>query len=150
MTRDDTAHLRNMNYRKLACNAVIALDCTHSWKDAIMYPSILVDTKFYLPAEHVFSWERGLQARLTDDQENRKEYTMSRPARQVERWYGPAVVTGHAYDGEARIDAYWISFGGTYALVSGLHLTLAEVEERLATDAYMQDIRISLQAATHG
>lgn len=84
-----------MAYRKLAFKAVIYHGCSQIWKEAIRCSSRLVEAYYYLPGERVFFWKRGLQARLKYDQEKITYSNNSRPARQVERWYGPAVVIGH-------------------------------------------------------
>lgn len=95
--------MRIRTYRKLALNAVADLGCFQRWTDAIKYPSRPIEATHHLPGEHVWDfWKRCLQARLTDDTERRHKFINSRSTRAVERWSGPAVVIGHAYDGEAR------------------------------------------------
>ena len=58
------------------------------------------------------------------------------------------MVIGHEYDGEANRVSYWLSVGGTCALVSGLQLRPADMEECLAREAYHKDSKQSLQEAS--
>lgn len=68
----------------------------------------------------------------------------------MERWYGPAVVIGHACDGGAQRYSYWLPSCGKCALVIGLHLRPADIEECVARAAVFKEITQSLRQASHG
>lgn len=80
-----------------------------------------LETKYDLPGEHVFFWNRERHTMKQYDKDHRKEYHIGRSTRMVDRWSGFAVVVGLAYAGEAHRDYYWIMFGGSGVLFTGLH-----------------------------
>lgn len=88
-----------MTSRKLALTAVLDLECSQRWTEAIKYPSRPIAAKYDFFGEPVLFWRRGRPARFKEDQDTRKELNNSRLARNVDRWYGPAVVSGHEDDG---------------------------------------------------
>lgn len=77
-------------------------------------------------------------------------FNSARDSRTPERWYGPVAVIGHTHDGASQIYSYMNSFGGTCALVTGLHPRPSDIEECLARPAYLKEVKELLREASQG
>jgi hypothetical protein len=130
-TASDPLILRSLSMRKTAMKALIDLDHSEKWKDAIKFPSRKAECAAFLPGHQVFFWKKQTVAG------NLK----GRRARTTERWYGPGVVIGHEWDLHAQRDSYWVSYGGKCFLVAGTHMRHAEFEECLSHEKFIEELK---------
>ena len=135
---DNPVFKRSMAIRKSAMKAMIDLDHSEKWREAIKFPSRKAECALFLPGHQVFFWKKAQTAA------NLK----GRRARLIERWWGPAVVIGHEWDADAQRDSYWVSWGGKAFLVSGTHMRHAEIAECLTQEAFLKEMNQAFQNAT--
>ena len=111
--------------------ALIDLDHSEKWRDAIKFPSRKSECSMFLPGNQIFFWKKS----------NTQSNLKGKQARLTERWYGPGTVIGHEWDGEAKRDSYWVSYGGKCFLVAGTHMRHAEFEECLSQEKFVDDLK---------
>ena len=128
---NDPDFKRSMELRRAAMKTVVDLDHSEKWKDAIKFPSRKAECAYFLPGHQVFFWKKS----------NQPSNLRGKRARLVERWYGPAVVVGHEWDGDAQRDSYWVSYGGKCFLVAGTHMRHAEFEECLTHEKFVEEMK---------
>ena len=97
-SRQDPAFRNSLQIRKAAMKAIIELDHSGTWTEALRFSIQKIRMCLVFVGHHVFFWKRT-------------RILKGRRTRQVERWYGPGVVIGHEWDQEAERDSYWISYG---------------------------------------
>ena len=78
-----------MKIRCEAMKAVVELDHSDKWAQAIQFPSRKAEVSLFLPGHHVMYW----CARNT-------KVSKRRQTRVPARWHGPAVVIGHEWNEE--------------------------------------------------
>ena len=104
----DSAYRRSMDFRRVAMKAVIELDHSEKWSQAIKMPSRPEVPNVFLPGNQVFFWRTAGKA---------KKGRISRSATAC--WEGPAVVIGHEWDDGVQKNSYWIRSAGRCRLVPG-------------------------------
>ena len=122
---------KSMELRKAAMMALVDMDHSDKWKDAIQFPSRKANCAMFLPGHQVFFWKKAQTS------SNLK----GRGSRLPERWYGPGVIVGHEWDQGAQRDSYWVSYGGKCFLTAGTHLRHAEFEECLAHEKFIEEMQ---------
>ena len=122
---------QSMQIRKSAMKALIDLDHSEKWRDAIKFPSRKAECAMFLPGHQVFFWKKSPTGA------NLK----GRRARLIERWFGPGVVIGHEWDQTAERDSYWVSYGGKCFLVAGTHMRHAEFEECFSHEEFVKEMQ---------
>ena len=125
-------YLKSMNVRKSAMKAVIDLDHSTKWAEAIKFPSRPAEVQLFLPGNQVFFWKAA------------KTNQKGKRARLPERWHGPAVVIGHEWDQQAASDSYWVSSGTNCYLIAGQHLRHAELEELMSQELVVEKMKQAL------
>ncbi len=167
-SREDPHARKSMEIRAAAMTAVIELDHSTKWAQAIKFPSRTEKTmvSLFLPGQQVFFWKKASnKQQKKHDQQVEDNKTKGLPpnpdltqpdpgnpakgrrARMPERWhplYGPAVVIGHEWDNKHMSDSYWVSYGGMCVLVPGVHMRHAEIEELMADDKYFKELKKAL------
>ncbi len=93
-SRKDLVMRKSMEIRKAAMKAVVELDHLTKWAQAIQFPSRSSEVSLLLPGNHVFFWKK------------QKTQLRGRRARIPARWYGPAIVIGHEFDVNNKMDSY--------------------------------------------
>ena len=135
---EQDSQLKNsLDIRKAAMKAVIDLDHSEKWKEAIKFPSRKAFAPVFLPGHQVFFWKKG----------GTPSNLKGKGARLPERWYGPGVIIGHEWEEQAQRDSYWVSYGGKCFLMAGTHLRHAEFEECLSHEKFIKSINYVLSAS---
>ena len=96
-SRNDPIFRNSLQIRKAAMEAIIELDHSDKWTEALRFPSRKSECALFLPGHQVFFWKRT-------------HILKGRHTRQVERWYGPGVVIGHEWDQDDERDSYCTSY----------------------------------------
>ena len=122
---------RSMAFRKSAMKAIIDLDHSTKWSDAIKFPSRPTEVQLFLPGHKVAFWRAG----------NTKK---PRRAQMPSRWR-LGIVIGHDWDEVHQLDAYWLSSGGRCFLVPGQHMRHVEMEEVMSHEHRMQEAHAALR-----
>ena len=135
-SNDDPVFKKSMEIRKSAMRAIIDLDHSEKWREAIKFLSRKSECAMFLPGHQVFFWKKAQQA----------SNLRGHRARIVERWYGPGVVIGHEWDQQAQRDSYWVSYGGKCFLVAGTHMRHAEFEECLSQEKFIEELKTAFDA----
>ncbi len=124
-----------MEIRKAALTAVIDVDHSTKWAQAIQFPSRPSEVSLFLPGNQVFFWKK------------QKTQLKGRRARMPTRWYGPAIVIGHEFNVKNKMDSYWVSYGGHCVLVAGQHLRHAELDELIAQEDFIKQLKEAMSKA---
>ena len=164
-SRQDAGARRSMKIRAAAFKAIIDLDHSSKWAQAIKYPSRTEKSlvSLFLPGQQVFFWKKAsnkqhkkanwkAEQNLDKNLSPNPDLTNPDPGNphkgrmscMPERWhplYGPAVVLGHEWGNRHMSDPYWVSYGGMCVLVPGAHMRHAEMEELMAEDVYFKELR---------
>ena len=134
-SKDNPQFNRSMELRRTAMKALVDLDHSDKWRDAIHFPSRKAECSMFLPGHQVFFWKK---AQTGSNLKGRK-------GRLVERWYGPGVIVGHEWDQTVQRDSYWVSYGGKCFLIAGTHLRHAEFEECLSHDKFVDELKAAFE-----
>ena len=126
----DPAYRQSMDFRRAAMKAVVELDHSTKWSQAIRQPTRSEVPTVFLPGNQVFFW-RG--------QGKAKKGRHSRSA--THYWEGPAVVIGHEWDDGTQRNSYWIRCAGQCRLVPGINLRFATMEECLSQEQLLQELK---------
>ena len=121
MTHSDPVCAKAYKMREAAMKAVVQLDHDEKWKRALKYTSRTTGDQFF-PGDQVFYWRR---------QGSGKTFK-GRRAALASRWHGPAVVIGREWEKDRQTSSYWVQHGHELLMVSGLHVRIASLEERMA------------------
>ena len=113
--------------------AVIELDHSTKWSQAIKQPTRPEVPTVYLPGNQVFFYRT---------QGKTKKGRQSRAAHAC--WEGPAVVIGHEWDDGSQRNSYWIRCAGRCRLVPAENLRYATLEECLSQEQVLAEIRDSI------
>ena len=122
----DPQLLQSLQFRKQAMKAVIDLDHSTKWAEAIKFPSRPVEVSLFLPGHQVAFWKKAMTS------------LKGRAARSIARWR-LGVIIGHEWDHNHMSDSYWISSEGRLFLVPGQHVRHAEMEEVLSREAIIAE-----------
>ena len=125
-----------MAIRKAAMKAVIELDHSEKWAQAIKYPSRSDLPTFFLPGTQCFFYSAA-ERKVRKGRSSR-----STPG----NWHGPAVVIGTEWDQGQQKESYWIRYNGRCRLAPPENLRYATMEECLTREQVVQDIKSSLDA----
>ena len=113
----DQAYKRSIEFRRSAMRAVIELDHSTKWSQAIKQPTRPEVPTVYLPGNQVF---------FHRTQGKTKKGRQSRAAHAC--WEGPAVVIGHEWDDGLQRNSYWIRCAGRCRLVLAEHIRHVTLE----------------------
>ena len=112
----------SLAFRRSAMKAVIELDHSQKWAEAIKFPSRPTEVQLFLPGHQVALWRK-----------QKAQPLKGRGAKIPQRWR-LGVVIGHEWDGNRMTDTYWVSSEGRCYLVAGEHMRHAEMEEVLSRE----------------
>ena len=104
----EVAYKRPIDFRRSAMRAVVELDHSTKWSQAIRQPTKSEVPTVYLPGNQVFFYRTAGKS---------KKERMSRSATAC--WEGPAVVIGHEWDDGTQRNSYWIRSAGCFRLIPG-------------------------------
>ena len=107
--------------------AVIDLDHSTKWAEAIKFPSRPSEVALFLPGHQVAFWKKALTS------------LKGRSSKSIYRWR-LGIVIGHEWDHKHMSDSYRISSEGRLFLVPGQHMRHAEMEEVIAQEAVIQAV----------
>ena len=118
----------SMEIRKAAVEAVVELDHSEKWAQAIKFPSRNEPPTFFVPGSQCFLYSAA-------ERKNRKGgQSRSTPG----NWHGPAVVIGIELDKDQQKESFWIRYNGRFRLVSSENLRYATMEEVMSREEVVE------------